>query len=123
MNQMNTLESRTKVVPASSSKILKVPVNLEAVRKRIVKLLDVSCQGWYDLKYLYPGGDKGSKDDIDEGIQALASLTVLLLYEYLRRLGRKYGACFPADLEPGPFSLDKDLPSGLCVLVESFGYA
>lgn len=122
---LESLDSRVWNVPATSSKIVRVGVNLEALRERFIEILRRSFVHACDLSNLYAGGDRGSQDCIDRGIEELSSLTVLLVYEYLRWNYRMFGEGSSEVIydKPGPFPLEKSLPSGLCTLVEQFGYA
>ena len=119
------IASRTWALPASSSKVLHVPVNLSALRDRIVIVLTRTLLFCDELSNLYTGGDQGAQVGIQGGIDAVSSLTVLLVYEYLRLGYGKFGDGHytHSKLPPGPFTLEKSIPAGLCTLVEQFGYA
>ena len=88
---LGNIASRTWSLPASSSTIIHVPVNLSSLRDRIVVFLKRTLLIWDELSNLYTGGDQGAQDGIQGGINAVSSLTALLVYEYLRQIQGKFG--------------------------------
>ena len=110
------------------SPIITIPVNMAAMQKKFVHIFRKGYTGWIEL--LSPDDDDDDVDiglvqEFEEGINELAWIMVETLLEVLQWNAMRYAPELVSRHEhiSSPYHLQRELPCGICFLIEQFGFA